>query len=209
MCFHMLSCGITSCYLFSCIFSHVFQCEYTCPHLVHKHNKWDIHDFHADRAMCWRERGEYLKQKQMPAQRLDGHGWSSVLIIVSKYISSSSFLISKREYWIRFQTYFCFLTCSARTLNWRGQEHAQESHATSRRCSFLPNFFCPLTFEGPAVRSPLFTKTNPTKSNTSSQSQKKRTNNIHMHHCVRWEEKTSKSIKLRFSSKLCTSMRVV
>ena len=113
---------------------------------------------------CVRERGEYLKQKQMPAQRLDGHGWSSVLIIVSEYISSSSFLISKREYWIRFQTYFCFLTCSARTLNWRGQEHAQESHATSLRCSFLPNFFCPLTFEGPAVRSPLFTKTNPTKS---------------------------------------------
>ena len=44
---------------------------------------------------CVRERGEYLKQKQMlAAQRLDGHGWSSaVLIIVSKYISSSSFLL--------------------------------------------------------------------------------------------------------------------
>ena len=24
---------------------------------------------------CVRERGEYLKQKQMSAQRLDGHGW--------------------------------------------------------------------------------------------------------------------------------------
>ena len=108
----------------------------------------------------------------MSAQRLDGHGSLTAscpdnclkihLIIIISGVNSTFITLHLRILnWIP-NIFLFFYLC---TLNQR-REHAQESHATSRRWSFtfLPNFFCPLTFEGPAVRSPLFTKTNPTKS---------------------------------------------
>ena len=119
--------------------------------------------------MWWR--GELLKQKQMSEQRLDGHEWSPscpddclkiyLAIIIPSHHQHENTLNLR-------QTQNIFLLFDLRTSAppHRRREDGQGSHATSTKWSptFLPNFFCPLTFEGPAVRSPLFTKTNPTKS---------------------------------------------